>query len=84
MSVYVDDMRAQYGRMIMCHMVADTLDELHTMADKIGVSRRWFQDNPNHPHYDIALSKRKLAIKFGAKELTSRQMVEEIFARRRG
>jgi hypothetical protein len=74
--VYVDDMKAQYGRMIMCHMIADTVDELHAMADKIGIERRWFQASTNHPHYDISLSKRKLAVQFGAEEITARQTVE--------
>ena len=43
MSVYVDDMEASFGRMKMCHMWADTLDELLAMADRIGVDRRWLQ-----------------------------------------
>ena len=69
MTVYVDDMRAPYGRMVMCHMIADTDDELHAMADAIGVARKWHQGD----HYDIALSKRALAVQRGAREITWRQ-----------
>lgn len=69
MAVYVDDMRAQFGRMIMCHMLADTDAELHEMADKIGVARRWFQKD----HYDVCLEKRRLAVEFGAIEITWRE-----------
>lgn len=74
MTVYVDDMRAAYGRMVMCHMIADTDDELHAMADQIGVARRWWQAPPAHDsHYDIALSKRAIAVAAGALEITWRQ-----------
>lgn len=69
MTVYVDNMMAKYGNMIMCHLIADSEAELHAMADKIGVARKWYQGN----HYDIALSKRKLAVLFGAVEITQRQ-----------
>lgn len=83
MTVYVDDMRAQYGRMVMCHMVADTDDELHAMADKIGVARRWHQKAGTYrSHYDIALSKRALAVQHGAVEITQRQTGEIIRAKR--
>jgi len=72
--VYVDDMRAPFGNMIMCHMVADSDEELLVMADKIGVQRRWHQyPGTYRSHFDIALSKRALAIKAGAKEITWRQ-----------
>ena len=76
MTVYVDDMRANFGRMIMCHMIADSDDELHAMADKIGVARRWWQRPPaaSSSHYDIALSKRSLAIEHGAVAITQRQL----------
>ncbi len=75
MAVYVDKSIFPYGRMIMCHMAADTLEELHTMADQIGVKRKHFQ-NGRRQHYDICKSKRALAVGFGAIEVTSRQMVE--------
>lgn len=75
MTVYVDDMRAAYGRMVMCHMVADTDEELHAMAARIGVARRWHQAPPRHTsHYDIALTKRALAVAAGAVEVTQRQL----------
>lgn len=57
----VDDLRASFERMIMCHMVADTDAELHAMADGIGLPRRRHQAPPEHEsHYDIALTKRAL------------------------
>ena len=78
MPVYVDDMHlypmGQYGRMKMSHMLADTDAELHAMADKIGVARRWHQAPPRHDsHYDIAMSKRSLALAKGAIPITLRQ-----------
>lgn len=70
MSVYVDSPLYAFGRMVMCHMIADTPDELHAMADRIRVARRWFQAPPKASfwHYDIAKSKRALAIAAGAIE----------------
>lgn len=85
MSVYVDDMEAPFGRMVMCHMLADTTDELLDMADKIGVARKWIQrrGTPGE-HFDICMSKRALAVKLGAKEITWRQAGEIVIGRRRG
>lgn len=75
MTTYVDDMRARFGRMVMCHLLADTDEELHAIAAKIGVARRWWQspDKTSGSHYDIALSKRALAVAAGAVEITWRQ-----------
>lgn len=73
--VYVDESTYPYGRMLMCHMLADSLDELHAMAAQIGIARRHFQGHGSHPHYDICKSKRALAIGFGAKQVTNRAMV---------
>lgn len=77
MSIYVDNARIPYGRMKMCHMVADTIDELHAMADKIGMKRERFQ-NKLTPHYDLGLGKRALAIEAGAIEIDKREMIEFI------
>ncbi len=86
MAVYVDDMRAKVGYMVMCHMMADSLFELHAMADQIGIRREWFQGPHNghssFPHYDITLSKRRLAVRFGAVEVTGREMVEMMVDKR--
>jgi hypothetical protein len=78
MSVYVDDMRAPFGRMLMCHMWADTVDELLAMARKIGVQTKWIQGHPtlsfgkhrnaSWVHFDVCMTKKKLAIHYGAIE----------------
>jgi hypothetical protein len=66
MTVYVDNMQAPFGNMIMCHMFADSSEELLEMADK----RKWIQFPGTYKeHFDIALTKRRLAINFGAKEV---------------
>lgn len=68
MTSYVDDVRHKFGRMQMCHLWADTLDELHAMADTIGVARKWFQCPPKASwcHYDISLSMKAAARAAGA------------------
>lgn len=74
MTVYVDQPRHRVGRMIMCHMAADALTELHAMADILGV-RRWFQDRPGAPHYDICKANRARALRLGAVEVSSRELL---------
>ena len=77
MPVYVDKARNPFGRMVMCHMMADTLAELHAMADRIGLDRKWFQPYSS-PHYDLSLSRRKLALAAGAVEIERREVVDLI------
>jgi hypothetical protein len=88
-TVYVDDMEAEFKpghvpnrRYVMCHMITDdpTFEELHRMADTIGVDRKWFQGD----HYDIVKTKRALAVKAGAVEITVRQCAVMAMDVRRG
>lgn len=78
MSVYVDQSRNPYGQMIMCHMIADTPSELKSLALEIGLQLRWFQQEASMPHFDIALSKKKLAIQHGAIELNRNEFVAKM------
>src|SRR4051812_30173051 len=76
MTVYVDDVRHPFGNMMMCHMWADSLDELFAMADTIGVQRKWIQGHPelsigkakqaSWMHFDISLGKKAIARIYGA------------------
>jgi hypothetical protein len=77
----------------MCHMWADTLEELFAMADAIGVQRKWLQGHPelsppryrkaSWVHFDVALSKKKLALQRGA-ILTDKYGPSEFLAKREG
>jgi hypothetical protein len=56
MGVYVDQYEVPYGRMKMSHMIADTLEELHEMANLLGV-RGWFQAKASFPQkYFLAVA----------------------------
>lgn len=70
MAVYVDQPIFPFGRMMMCHMWADSLDELHAMADRLGLRRSWFQQPPkaSWEHYDVSKGVRAKAITLGAIE----------------
>lgn len=87
MTVYVDDMNAEFRPphrpgivYVMCHMVADTEAELHAMAEKIGVARRWYQGD----HYDVTKSAKAKALKLGAVETSWFELALWANARRRG
>ena len=60
----------------MCHMIADSPAELIEMANRIGVALKWFQHSASVPHFDIAKSKKALALASGAVELDRRPFVE--------
>jgi hypothetical protein len=78
MSVYVDPLveyekRPGWPYNEACHLSADTDDELHDFAARLGLKRRWAQ-KMNHPrqwhhHYDLTKNKRRQAVKLGAIEV---------------
>ncbi len=74
MTVYIDSAKSRLGHMIVCYTAADTLEELHAMADRLGVQRR-FQDKPGAPHYDISKMNRERSIRHGATEVQSRELL---------
>lgn len=77
--VYVDDMTARYRGMIMCHMIADSRAELLSMAGKLGLKPKWLQRaGTGYEHFDVCKNKRAKAVTLGAKEVTSRELVEII------
>src|SRR5713101_3525747 len=73
MAVYVDDFRTSYRDKKVCHMLADTDEELHAMADRIGVARKHHHNSVSGSHYDIASSEYPVAIRAGAIAITARQ-----------
>jgi hypothetical protein len=83
MAVYVDEDHHPHRGMLMCHMIADSRDELLAMARRIGVSERWIQKpGTTSEHLDICKAKRAIAVKAGAVEVTSRDIVKMLVARR--
>ena len=77
MTVWVDPLK-DWGWNLgpSCHLLADTREELHQFAARIGMQRRWFQDHPRLWHYDLTASRRAEAIRLGAIELDLRESVQ--------
>ena len=73
--VYVGKNEYKYRRMIMSHMAADTLEELHEMAQAVGVVKKHFQNKKGKPHYDICKQMKQKAIELGAIEVRDRELI---------
>lgn len=82
MTVYVDDARAYIGRSICCHMFADTPEELHEAARRLGLGRWAYQRGAQLGHYNVSMTKRRQAIEFGAVEVGNKAIVRELLSRR--
>ena len=89
MAVYVDDwrQRARLGPITnrWSHLIADGEEELHRLAERLGLRRAWFQFDHRHPHrghYDVPEHVRRRAIELGAEAVTWRQLGALLRARR--
>lgn len=86
MTVWVDEL-ARYPTSIACfksgscHLTADTLDELHAFAKRIGMRREWFQDK-RVPHYDLTPAKRAAALAAGAAFVPAKEQARRRIAAR--
>ncbi|QXG47313.1 DUF4031 domain-containing protein [Pseudomonas viridiflava] len=65
MAVYVDSEEILWRGKLWCHLAADTLDELHSFASRLGLRKSWFQSK-GYPHYDVTVSVRERALRMGA------------------
>jgi len=72
-TVYVDDwrQRATVGPVdgVWSHMVGDDEEELHALAERLGLRRAWYQRHRRHralDHYDVTEPLREEAIALGA------------------
>ena len=89
MTVYLDDWRqaAHLGPVDdrWSHLIADTEDELHDFAAKMGMRKAWFQEKPgrpHHAHYDLPERARPEAVARGAVEITWRELGRKLRDRR--
>ena len=61
-AVYVDDARIRWRGLEWSHLVADTPDELHRAAKRLGLRREWAQERGRTLHYDLPEHVRARAI----------------------
>jgi Protein of unknown function (DUF4031) len=80
-TVYIDDARIRWRGMEWSHLVADTADELHTAAERLGLRREWAQDKGRTLHYDLPEHLRAKAIALGlAEPITWRELARRVQA----
>lgn len=75
MAVLVDEPIWPFRGRLWCHMVSDTsYDELHEVAQAMGIPRRGFQGD----HYDVPAERRDAAIALGAQPVTGRELITRL------
>ncbi len=76
MAIYVDFVCIEFRGYKWCHMLADSLQELHDFAAFIEVDQRLFHRTASYPHYDVTLQMREIALENGAIAATRKQIID--------
>lgn len=80
MGVYVDELlgcmrNKNWPCDESCHLLADSIGELHGFAENLGLKRSWFQKG-SLPHYDLTSGMRARAVRAGAVEIDRKEFIE--------
>lgn len=78
MSVYVDNATWPWRGKLWAHLFADSVEELHNFAARLGLKRAWFQNHQKLPHYDVTQQKRERAIALGAQPVGRRELARHM------
>lgn len=75
--VYIDDAHIQQAGWFASNMVANDKDELMEMAAHIGCKSEWVKEGGQYgrPYFEIAQTKKLMAMRLGAKEVTVRWLM---------
>ncbi|MGW0008084.1 DUF4031 domain-containing protein, partial [Nocardia grenadensis] len=64
------------------HLTADTPEELHEFANRLGLKRAWYQDHEYRWHYDVTPPVRAKALRLGAVAIDRYGLAAVVTARR--
>ena len=77
MAILVDTPIWPFRGRLWCHLVSDTsYDELHVLAEALGIPRRGFQGD----HYDLPEEMLAAAIALGAQPVSGRELITRLRA----
>jgi hypothetical protein len=87
MSVYVDKLNIYPRKLVnpiarkwgtkWCHLFSENEEELHAFAKRLGLKRSYYQKHRVLPHYDLIITKRNLALLYGAEEKSVFEFLKE-------
>jgi hypothetical protein len=77
MAILIDTAIWPWRDWLWCHMISDTsVSELKEFAQKMGIPERGFQGD----HFDLPDHMRSIAIEHGAREVSSREILQALYA----